>query len=103
MENQTVGTANLRVSSTTIPSSAAGAIACMVKDGIQVEITCIGAAAVNQAVKAIAIANGFLAQSNISISNVPYFRDIKIEGATKSAICFIIEPKYLSGLRKEEY
>ena len=50
----------LKVSSKSSPASVAGAIAGMVKDGVEVEIQSVGAGAVNQAVKAIAISRGFL-------------------------------------------
>ena len=50
----------LKVSSKSSPASVAGAIAGMVKDGVPVNIQCVGAGAVNQAIKAVAIARGFL-------------------------------------------
>ena len=56
----------LKVSSKSSPASVAGAIAGMVKDGVSVEIQAVGAGAVNQAVKAIAISRGFLSPIGIS-------------------------------------
>ena len=50
----------LKVSSKSSPASVAGAIAGMVKDGVPVNIQSVGAGAVNQAIKAVAIARGFL-------------------------------------------
>ena len=70
----------LKVSSKSSPASVAGAIAGMVKDGVSVEIQAVGAGAVNQAVKAIAISRGFLSPIGIEIACVPSFADIVIDG-----------------------
>ena len=87
----------LKVSSKSSPSSIAGAIAGMVKDGVPVELQSIGAGAVNQAVKAIAIARGFLTPIGIDVVCAPAFSDIKIDGVTRTAIRFYVEPRYLRG------
>ena len=58
----------LKVSSKSSPASVAGAIAGMVKDGVPVNIQCVGAGAVNQAIKAVAIARGFLIPTGFDIS-----------------------------------
>ena len=57
----------LKVSSKSSPASVAGAIAGMVKDGVPVNIQCVGAGAVNQAIKAVAIARGFLIPRSIEL------------------------------------
>lgn len=85
----------LKVSSKSSPSAVAGAIAGMVKDGVPVEIQSIGAGAVNQAVKAIAISRGFLAPIGIEIVCAPSFADIQIDGENRTAIRFTVEPRYL--------
>jgi stage V sporulation protein S len=87
----------LKVSSKSSPSSVAGAIAGMIKDGVPVEIQSVGAGAVNQAVKAIAIARGFLAPVGIEIVCAPAFADICINGEDRTAIRFTVEPRYLRG------
>ena len=76
----------------------AGAIAGMVKDGVGVEIQAVGAGAVNQAVKAIAISRGFLSPVGIEIACVPSFADIVIEGEYRTAIRFAVEPRYTRGV-----
>lgn len=76
----------LKVSSKSSPASVAGAIAGMVKDGVPVNIQSVGAGAVNQAVKAIAIARGFLIPTGVDISCAPTFSDIEINGQTRTAI-----------------
>ncbi len=76
----------LKVSSKSSPASVAGAIAGLVKDGKPVEIQSVGAGAVNQAVKAIAIARGFLIPSGLDVTCVPTFQDIEISGESRTAI-----------------
>jgi stage V sporulation protein S len=88
----------LKVSSKSSPSSVAGAIAGMIKDGVPVEIQSVGAGAVNQAVKAIAISRGFLAPIGIEVVCSPSFADIDINGEIRTAIRFTVEPRYLRGV-----
>lgn len=88
----------LKVSSKSAPASVAGAIAGMIKDGVCVEIQAVGAGAVNQAVKAIAISRGFLSPVGIELSCVPSFADIVIDGELRTAIRFDVEPRYLRGV-----
>lgn len=83
----------LKVSSKSSPSSVAGAIAGMIKDGVPVEIQSVGAGAVNQAVKAIAISRGFLSPVGIEIVCVPAFADILIDGEKRTAIRFSVFPR----------
>ena len=76
----------LKVSSKSSPASVAGAIAGMVKDGVPVNMQCVGASAINQAIKAIAIARGFLIPTGVDISCAPTFSDIEICGESRTAI-----------------
>lgn len=76
----------LKVSSKSSPASVAGAIAGLVKDGMPVNIQCVGAGAVNQAIKAVAIARGFLIPTGIDISCAPTFSDVEIGGESRTAI-----------------
>ena len=68
----------LKVSSKSSPASVAGAIAGLVKDGQPVEIQSVGAGAVNQAIKAIAIARGFLVPTGVDVVCAPVFQDIRL-------------------------
>lgn len=95
--NHTSDSGCLKVSSKSSPASVAGAIAGMVKDGVGVEIQAVGAGAVNQAVKAIAISRGFLSPIGIEIACIPSFADIVIDGEYRTAIRFAIDPRYLHG------
>lgn len=91
----------LKVSSKSSPASVAGAIAGMIKDGVPVELQSVGAGAVNQAVKAIAISRGFLAPIGIEIVCAPSFADIVIDGEYRTAIRFTVEPRYNRGVYEE--
>ena len=83
----------LKVSSKSNPNSVSGALANAFRSSGKVEIQAVGAGALNQAVKAIAIARGFLAPSGKNIVCIPAFADISIEGEERTAIKLIIEAK----------
>ena len=83
----------LKVSSKSNPNSVAGAVAGVLREKGSAEIQAIGAGALNQAVKAIAIARGFVAPSGMDLVCVPAFTDINIEGDQKTAIKLIVEPR----------
>ena len=76
----------LKVSSKSSPASVAGAIAGLVKDGVPVNMQCVGAGAVNQAIKAVAIARGFLIPTGVDISCAPTFSDVEIGGESRTSI-----------------
>ena len=75
----------LKVSSKSNPNSVAGAMAGVVRQSGAVEVQVVGAGALNQAVKAIAIARGYVAPSGVDLICVPTFADIEIDG--ESAGC----------------
>lgn len=81
----------LKVSSKSNPNSVAGAIAAMVKEYGKVELQAIGAGALNQAVKAIAIARGFVAPSGINLICIPSFADVEVEGDNRTGIKLIVK------------
>jgi len=83
----------LKVSTKSNPNSLAGALASVLRKDGRAEIQSIGAGALNQAVKAIAIARGFLAPSGIDLVCIPAFTEIEIEGVKKTAIKLSIEPR----------
>ncbi|MDO5044502.1 MAG: stage V sporulation protein S [Coriobacteriia bacterium] len=87
----------LKVSSKSSPASVAGAIAGMIKDGNPVEIQSVGAGALNQAIKAIAIARGFLIPTGIDLACRPYFSDISINNEKRTAIRLSIDARPVSG------
>ena len=83
----------LKVSSKSNPSKVAGAIANMYRESGSVEIQTIGAGSLNQAIKAVAIARGFVAPSGKNLVCNPAFQDIAIDGEERTAIKLIIESK----------
>lgn len=83
----------LKVSAQSQPKSVAGALAAVLRDRSTAEIQAVGAGAVNQAVKAIAITRGFVAPNGIDLVVVPAFSEIQIEGEDRTAIKFIVEPR----------
>ena len=83
----------LKVSSKSNPNSVAGALANVFRSDGNVEIQAVGAGALIQAIKAVAIARGFLAPSGKNIVCVPAFTDISIDGEERTAIKLIIETK----------
>lgn len=83
----------LKVSTKSNPNSVAGAVAAIIKEKNIVEIQAVGAGAINQAVKAIAIARGFVAPSGKDIICVPAFTDIIIDGEERTAIKLIVQPR----------
>ncbi len=87
----------LKVSSKSSPASVAGAIAGLIKDGNPVRIQSVGAGAVNQAVKAIAIARGYLIPTGIDVSCTPSFAEIAIGGEVRTAIRFTVDPHVIEG------
>ena len=83
----------LKVSSKSNPNSVAGAIAGVVREKGIAEIQSIGAGAINQAIKAVAIARGFLAPVGIDLVCIPAFSEIIIDGDERTAIKLIVEPR----------
>ena len=83
----------LKVSAKSNPNSVAGALAGVLRESRNVEMQVVGAGALNQAVKAVAIARGFVAPHGIDLICVPAFTDIKIKGEERTAIKLIVEPR----------
>ena len=83
----------LKVSTKSNPNSVAGALAAIIKEKNIVEIQAVGAGAINQAVKAIAIARGYLAPIGIDLICVPAFANIQIDGEERTAIKLICEQR----------
>ncbi|MBT9141035.1 MAG: Stage V sporulation protein S [Dehalococcoidia bacterium] len=83
----------LKVSAHSNPKSVAGALAADVREKGSVEIQAVGAGAVNQAVKAIAICRGFVAPSGIDLVVIPAFVEIIIDSEERTAIKFIVESR----------
>src|SRR5438270_12376450 len=80
-----------KVSGRSRSTSVAGAIAGVIREGSIAEVQAIGAGAVNQAVKAIAIARGYLARDGIAVICVPAFVEIDIEGQERTALKLTVQ------------
>ena len=83
----------LKVSSKSKPNSVAGALANAFREKQTVEIQAVGAGSLNQAIKAIAIARGYVAPTGKDLICVPAFSDIVIDGEERTAITLIVESR----------
>jgi stage V sporulation protein S len=83
----------IKVSSGSRTSAVAGAIAGVVREHNRAEAQAIGAGAVNQTIKAIAIARGYLQEDGIDVICIPEFVSVEIDGKERTAIKLIIEPR----------
>jgi stage V sporulation protein S len=83
----------LKVSASSQPKSVAGALAAVLRENSVAHLQAVGAGAVNQAVKAIAITRGFVAPNGIDLVVIPAFVEVTIDGETRTAIKFIVEPR----------
>lgn len=83
----------LKVSSKSSPNAVAGALAGVIREQGVAEMQAIGAGALNQAVKAVAIARGFLAPSGVELICIPSFTEVQVEGETRTAIKLLVEPR----------
>jgi stage V sporulation protein S len=85
----------IKVSANSRTSAVAGAIAGVVREHKRAEVQAIGAGAVNQSVKALVLATGYLAGDGIDVVCVPEFVDVEIDGKVRTAIKLVIEPRKL--------
>jgi len=83
----------LKVSATSKPKAVAGALAAVLRVKGKVEMQAVGAGAVNQAVKAIAISRGFVAPNGIDLVAIPAFTKVIIDGEERTAIRFLVEAR----------
>ncbi len=83
----------IKVSGTSRTSAVAGAIAGVIRETKRAEVQAIGASAINQAVKAMALARGYLTNDGYDIIVIPEFVDVQIEDKVRTAIKFTVEPR----------
>ena len=83
----------IKVSARSRSTAVAGAIAGVMRQHNMAEVQAIGAGAVNQAVKALAIARGYLERDEIDIVTIPYFTEVDIDGQERTAVRFQVEPR----------
>jgi stage V sporulation protein S len=83
----------IKVAANSRSTSVAGAIAGVIRERGEVDVQAIGAGAVNQGIKAVAIARGYLELDGIDIVCVPYFAEVMIDGQERTAIRMSIESR----------
>jgi len=83
----------IKVSGTSRTSAVAGAIAGVIREHKHAEVQAIGASAINQAVKALVLARGYLMNDDICIVCFPEFVDVQIEDKVRTAVKFVVEPR----------
>jgi len=83
----------IKVSARSRTASVAGAVAGVVRESGRAEVQAIGAGAVNQAIKAIAIATGYLADEDVHVVCVPAFAEVIIDDQERTAIKITVEPR----------
>jgi stage V sporulation protein S len=83
----------IKVSANSRTSAVAGAIAGVVREHKRAEVQAIGAGAVNQAVKALVLARGYLKDDGIDVVCVPEFVDVEIEDKVRTAVKMVVEPR----------
>jgi stage V sporulation protein S len=86
-----VTTSVLKVSAKSNPNSVAGALAAVLRERETAELQAVGAGAINQAIKAVAIARSYLKTSQIDLVCVPSFIDVEINGNERTGISLAIE------------
>ncbi len=83
----------IKVSAKSRSTAVAGAIAAVIREHRFAEVQAIGAGAVNQAVKALAIAHGYLTGDEIDIVCTPFFTEVDIDGQERTAVRFTVETR----------
>jgi stage V sporulation protein S len=83
----------LKVSSRSNPNAVAGAFAAVVRESGSAEAHVVGAGAINQAIKAVAIARGYVAEDGIDLVCIPSFVEIHIDGAQRTAVRLLVESR----------
>ncbi|MGD2251519.1 MAG: stage V sporulation protein S [Anaerolineales bacterium] len=83
----------IKVSAESRTSAVAGAIAGVMREHRRADVQAIGAGAVNQAIKAVAIARGYLQEDGLDVICIPQFTSVDIDGKERTAIRLVVEPR----------
>lgn len=83
----------IKVSARSRSTAVAGAIAGVVREHNRAEVQAIGAGAVNQAIKAVAIARGYLKEDKIDVIVIPFFTEVTIDDQERTAVRMVVEPR----------
>lgn len=83
----------MRVSARSNPNAVAGAFAAVIREEGNAEVLVVGAGALNQAMKAVAIARGFMAEAGIDLVCLPEFTEVEIDGVVRTALRLMVQPR----------
>jgi stage V sporulation protein S len=83
----------IKVKANSRTAAVAGAIAGVVREHHRAEVQAIGAGAINQSVKALVLARGYLAEDGINVICYPEFVDVDIDGKVRTAVKLTVEPR----------
>jgi stage V sporulation protein S len=83
----------IKVSGSSRTSAVAGAIAGVFRENKRAEVQAIGAGAVNQAIKALVLARGYLKEDGFDVICAPEFVDVEIDGKVRTAIKLVVEER----------
>ncbi len=83
----------IKVKANSRTAAVAGAIAGVIREHHRAEVQAIGAGAVNQAVKALVLAKGYLSEDGISVVCIPEFVDVEIDEKVRTAVKLVVEPR----------
>ncbi len=83
----------IKVAAESRTSAVAGAIAGVIREHRRAEVQAIGAGAVNQSIKAVAIARGYLQEDGIDVVCIPEFTSVEIDGKERTALRLVVEPR----------
>ena len=83
----------IKVKANSRTAAVAGAIAGVMREHKHADVQAIGAGAVNQAIKALVLAKGYLAEDGIIIVCIPEFVDVEIDGNVRTAVKLVVEPR----------
>jgi len=83
----------IKVSANSRTSAVAGAIAGVFREHKKAEVQAIGAGAVNQSVKALVLAIGYLKNDGFDVVCAPEFVDVTIDDKVRTAIKFVVEAR----------
>ncbi len=85
----------IKVSSKSRATAVAGAIAAVIRESRQVQVQAVGPGALNQAMKAVAIARSYLIQDGLDLAVVPTFAEVEINGEVRTALRLYVESRSL--------
>lgn len=81
----------IKVKANSRTAAVAGAIAGVFRENKRAEVQAIGAGAINQSVKALVLARGYLLEDGFNVVCIPEFVDVEIDGKVRTAVKLVVE------------